>query len=228
MKATLWIISWILFPITTGLYFIWPSKIFRNKMGKGWKKFWWILYAIVIFVNVAIKIFFCVAFIEMLNEESRPRIEESDKTATYTTREDFYKLTGVVFPELELVESLYYDDGGWPTNYWDEFMFVAKDGMNKDFYNRLKRACETDSTHWGYSEGSMFDSFYKGLRSHKVGEQKIYKYWIYPDSTPVDRSRGMCDRMVEIDGEKVLDWDGSFISIEICNDTVFLREGWLR
>lgn len=51
----------------------------------------------------------------------------------------------------------------------------------------------------------------------------------HPDSTSVDRSRGMCDRMVEKDdGSLTMDWDGSFVSVEVQNDTIWIREGWLR
>jgi hypothetical protein len=57
----------------------------------------------------------------------------------------------------------------------------------------------------------------------------VYHYEIYPDEQPVDRSRGMCDRMVEgFDGEMVTDWDGTFISVDVVNGTIILREGWSR
>lgn len=39
----------------------------------------------------------------------------------------------------------------------------------------------------------------------------------------------MCDRMVEMDdGSLTKDWDGSFVSVEVQNDTIWIREGWLR
>lgn len=215
LKATFWIISWILFPIVSGLYFIWPGKLFKDKMSKGWKKFWWILYAVLAFVLVSIKTLLCCVLILIFcgYGEKSGTIVESDTPAPYRTSEDFYKLTGVKFPELEIVDSLFYYDDGFPSSYyWNEYKFVAKDGMRKSFDKRLKRACKTDSTHWNQSE------------------EGIYNYGIYPDSTPVDRSRGMCDRMVECppNGEKVVDWDGSFISVEVHNDTIVLREGWVR
>lgn len=228
LKVTFWIIALILFPITAGLYFIWPSKIFKGRMSKGWKIFWWVTYALTAFCFVAIKILFCLIYIAMAN--SHPEVSHCSSTpAPYRTSEDFYKLTGVEFPELEIVDSLFFDEGGLPTNGWNEYKFVAKDGLNKDFYKRLEYACETDSKHWEYSEGSLSDYFYEGTGEHIIGDRKIYKYWIYPDKEPVDRSRGMCDRMVELeDGSVVDEWDGSFISVDIVNDTIILRDGWLR
>ena len=219
LKVSFWIIAWILFPIVTGLYFIWPANIFKNKMSKEQRTFWWVLYAVFASVFVVIKIcicifiFFAIACMATGSDYDGSVITESVLPAPYRTSEDFHKLTGVEFPELEIVDSLFYDDNCFPTSYyWNEYKFVAKRGKTKGFYKRLKRACKTDSTHW------------------KRSEEGIYNYWIYPDSTPVDRSRGMCDRMVEdpIDGEKIVDWDGSFISVEVHNDTIVLREGWVR
>lgn len=211
LKGILWILAWVLFPIATGLYFIWPGKICKNKMSNGWKIFWWILYAVIAFVYATIKILFCLIFIAFAYGDGKSYITESTTPANYRTSEDFYKLTGVEFPELEIVDSLFFDEHFPPSNVWNEYRFVAKGGLKNDFYKRLKRACKTDSTHWNYSEGG------------------IYNYFIYPDSTPVDRSRGMCDRMVDIgEVKKVVDWDGHFISVEIHNDTILLREGWIR
>ena len=212
LKVAFWIIALILFPITAGLYFIWPSKIFRDRMSQNWKAFWWVIYVVLAFWGVASKVLICLTFFLMTYKDSGPIISRDDVPAPdYRTSEDFYKLTGVEFPELKMVDSLYFQDGGLPTNYWSEYKFIAKDELNNSFYKSLERACETDSTHWIYSEDN------------------IYKYLIYPDKEPVDRSRGMCDRMVEgFDGKMVTDWDGSFISVKIQNDTIVLREGWVR
>ena len=45
LKVLFWIIAIILFPITAGLYFIWPSKIFKDRMSQNWKTFWWIRFS---------------------------------------------------------------------------------------------------------------------------------------------------------------------------------------
>lgn len=139
---------------------------------------------------------------------SRVNVPASD----YRTSEDFYKLTGVEFPELGMVDSLFYNENCIRANMWSEYKFVAPEGLDESFCRRLERAYEADSTHWKYDE-----------------ESRVYRYWIYPDQHPVDRSRGMCDRVVECaDGSLTKDWDGDFVSVEIQRDTIVLRKGWLR
>lgn len=206
LKVLLRIITIILFPITAGLYFIWPSKIFKDRMSQNWKRFWWIIYAVQAFIGVASKIFACLVFILMANEDVDPWVSRDNVPAPdYKTSEDFYKLTGVEFPELEMVDSLFQDD---IYIYYREYQFVAKEGLSDVFYKRLERACVTDSTHW----------------EQMVGDQTGYHYEIYPDQVPVDRSRGMCDRMVKgFDGKMAPDWDGYYITVDVVNDTIILR-----
>ena len=156
---------------------------------------------------------------------SRDYVQASE----YRTSEDFYKLTGVEFPELEMVDSLFFQDGGLPTNHWREYKFVAKGGLSDRFRQHLEHACVTDSTHWTYTEGSVSDFHYEGTGEPTIGEQMVYHYEIYPDQELVDRSRGMCDRMVEgSDGKMIPDWDGSYITVDVVNDTIILRNGWVR
>ena len=214
LKIILWIIAFLLFPIAAGLYFIWPSRIWKNSISKGWKIFWWTAYTLLATLLVSLKIILCFVFIVILcGDSGEPIISREDVPApAYRTSEDFYKLTGVEFPELEMVDSLYYDENIIRANWWDEHKFVVKGGANNSFYKRLNRAYKVDSTHWKHDE-----------------ENDIYRYFIWPDQHPVDRSRGMCDRMVAMgDGNIVKPWDGDYISVEIQGDTVVLQEGWLR
>ena len=232
LKVLFWIIALLLFPITAGLYFIWPSKIFRDRMSKGWKIFWWLTYGLTAFCCVAFKVLSCaISILLAMGSAEGPSVSRDDVPAPdYRTSEDFYKLTGVEFPELEMVDSLFFQDGGFPTSHWREYKFVAKDGLNNSFFRSLERACETDSSHWHYAEGgSIYDYFYQMVGEPIIGDQMHYHYGISPDKEPVDRSRGMCDRMVELDdGRKIKDWDGSFITVDIVNDTIILRDGWLH
>jgi hypothetical protein len=106
---------------------------------------------------------------------------------------------------------------------------MTKDGLDQEFFKRLDQACESDPTHWNshlnteYAIGPGFELDYDNEHV------EYYSYRIYPDQTPVDRSRGMCDRMVKgHDGELTKDWDGSFISVKVQKDTIILRDGWLR
>ena len=213
LRIILWIIAFILFPITAGLYFLWPSKILKERLSPNWRRFWWITYGFVALVGITSKIWFYVLVPLALSYSGEPFTTcENVQPSDYHTAEDFRKLTGVEFPELEMVDSLYYDENIIRANTWNEYKFVAKDGLDNTFYRQLNKACEADPSHWNYDK-----------------ERNVYSYWIYPDQHPVDRSRGMCDRMVTMDdGNLVNDWDGDFISVEIQTDTIVLRNGWLR
>ena len=215
LKVILWIIAFLLFPITAGLYFVWPSRILKERMSPEWRKFWWVCYGVVAVAGVLSKIWYYILVPIALSYSgnSEPIItRENVPVSDYQTAEDFRKLTGVEFPQLEMVDSLYYDENFILANWWSEYKFVAKGGLNESFRKRLNRACKTDSSHWKYNE-----------------ESDYYHYYIYPDSQPVDRSRGMCDRMVTMDdGSVVDDWDGAFIEVEVHRDTIVLRNGWLR
>jgi hypothetical protein len=213
LRIILWIIAFILFPITAGLYFVWPSKILKERLSPNWRRFWWITYGFVALVGIASKIWFYVLVPLALSYSGESFTTcENVQPSDYHTAEDFRKLTGVEFPELEMVDSLYYDENIIRANTWNEYKFVAKDSLDNTFYRRLNQACEADPSHWSYDK-----------------ERNVYSYWIYPDQHPVDRSRGMCDRMVTMDdGNLVNDWDGDFISVEIQTDTIVLRKGWLR
>ena len=96
-----------------------------------------------------------------------------------------------------MVDSLFFQDGGFTTNYWREYKFVIKGGLSDRFKLHLERACVTDSTHWTYTEGCVSDFYYESTGEPKIGDQMVYHYEIYPDQEPVDRRRGMCNRMVE-------------------------------
>ena len=231
LKVLLRIIAIILFPITAGLYFIWPSRIFKDRMSKGWNIFWWITYALTALYCVAFKVLSCAILILLVigSDEGPSVIRDDIPAPEYSTSEDFYKLTGVEFPELGMVDSLFFQDGGFSTNHWGEYKFVIKGGLSDRFKQHLERACVTDSTHWTYTEGCVSDFYYEGTGEPKIGDQMVYHYEIYPDQEPVDRSRGMCDRMVEgFDGEMVTDWDGTYITVDIVNDTIILRNGWVH
>ena len=96
-----------------------------------------------------------------------------------------------------MIDSPFFQDGGLPTNHWREYKFVAKGGSSNRFKQHLEHACVTDSTHWTYTEGCVSDFYYEDTGEEMIGDQMVYHYEIYPDQEPVDRRRGMCDRMVE-------------------------------
>lgn len=230
-RLALWLILLILFPWATGLFLIWPSILLKDKMTRRWKIFWWIIYAPIGLILVVMKLLVYVYILAVtINPETFAPIVTRENVAVsdYRTAEDFYKLTGVEFPEMEMVDSLFYDEGCIRACTWHEYKFVAEDGLDDEFFKRLDQACKSDSTHWSShlnTEYAIGPGFEQDFENEDV---EYYSYRIYPDQTPVDRSRGMCDRMVEHNGEMIPDWDGDFISVKIQNDTIVLREGWLR
>ena len=127
----------------------------------------------------------------------------------YHNADDLQKVTGVEFPEIVPVDSIYSDGGlaGYNTN----IKFIPVKPLDKDFFYRLDQACKTDSCCW---------------RKDSIG----YFYHIYPEAIPFDRTKGMHRRMVDVDGKKVPDWDGTYISVivPIKGDTIILNDGWIR
>ena len=127
----------------------------------------------------------------------------------YHNADDLRKVTGVEFPEIVPVDSFCSDRGlgGYET----QIAFVPAKPLDKDFFYRLDQACKTDSCCW---------------RKDSIG----YFYHIYPEAIPFDRTKGMHRRMVDVDGKKVPDWDGTYISVfvPIEGDTIILNDGWTR
>ncbi len=127
----------------------------------------------------------------------------------YHNADDLRKATGVEFPEIVPVDSVYLDKG--PAGDETQIKFVSAKPLDKDFFYRLDQACKTDSCCW---------------RKDSTG----YFYDIYPEAFPFDRTKGMHRRMVDVDGKKVPDWDGTYISVfvPIKGDTIILSDGFTR
>ena len=204
-------LAFMLFPITAISWSIWFK--YNDRIKKPWRGVLKVLNILISIRLVVSKISICVFFLFLGlcdNFAMENTTHDGVPEPTYMTTEDFLKLTGVEFPELELIDSLHYDDGFPTSANWNEYKFVGKDNLTSGFYQRLDEACQTDSTHWNKNDEG-------------------YNYHIHPDLHPVDRSRGMCDRQVQLsNGEWVNDWDGTFVSVDIQNDTITLREGWVR
>lgn len=127
----------------------------------------------------------------------------------YHNADDLQKVTGVEFPEIVPVDSFYSDRG--LVGYETQIEFVPAKPLDKDFFYRLDQACKTDSCCW-------------------TKDSTGYFYHIYPEAIPFDRTKGMHRRMVDVDGKKVPDWDGTYISVfvPIKGDTIILNDGWTR
>lgn len=125
----------------------------------------------------------------------------------YHDASDLQKATGVEFPEVIPVDSIYYID-----LYRDitTIKFVAKSSLSKDFFKRLDKACKTDTCCW---------------RKDEEG----FHYFIIPNcqSDSLDRTKGTHWRMTELDGKKVQDWDGQFVEVYVPlnSDTITMEYG---
>lgn len=231
-NIALWVVGLVFFPIAVGLLMIWPSRILKDTMKKGWKILWWAIYTPVAAWLAFTKVCCIVLLVSLALNPSglESGISRTDVEApAYKSADDFYRLTGVRFPELKLVDSLSYTDGGLSSNWWNEYVFVAEDELDESFFIRLEIACEEDSKHWSSVNGGAYSYFGEGGYDYVPEDKMVYEYFIYPDVTPVDRTEGDCDRMVEIEDDKwIEDWDGRFLSVNVYKDKIILRDGWLR
>lgn len=176
---------------------------------KGWlgalKRFFFIIFIIVLALIILL-ILFCTVMSVLDLPSDRYHVPAK---IDYHNADDLRKVTGVEFPEIVPVDSIY-SDGGL-AGYNTEIKFIPVKPLDKDFFCRLDQACKTDSCCW---------------KKDSTG----YRYDIYPEAIPFDRTKGMHQRMADVDGQKVPDWDGSYISVfvPIKGDTIILNDGWTR
>lgn len=238
IEALGWILTMLILPILGLIFWIFRMRNLKKKnpeMTRGYM--WWAFGAAgAVWFLILFPIVFFIALVIANPEDFTSSLNKTEETSQYGSAEGLYKLTGVEFPEITMIDACLYVDAGLPQNYWYEHKFAVSPGDARSLHRRLERACVTDSTHWGILDTPSYMRCevlgHMGRNAHEeyaANPSKIYWYFIYPDSTSVDRSRGMCDRMVEKDdGSLTMDWDGSFVSVEVQNDTIWIREGWLR
>lgn len=127
----------------------------------------------------------------------------------YHTAFDLQKATGVEFPEVVQVDSVWHDD------FWNNYVrvkFVPKKPLTKKFFKKLDRACKEDSCCW-----------------RKKEVDSCYYYDIYPER-PLDRTKGSHRRLIDLDGKSVPDGDGDYVSVIVPfkGDTIIIEDGWIR
>ena len=142
-----------------------------------------------------------IAFVAYMTPDSG-----KPSSVPYHNAADLERLTGVEFPEIVATDSMYYYN---PVKQHIEVCFLPKKPLDKQFINRLDRACSTDSCCWQYDKANQ-----------------VYHYFLYYDSYPVDRAKGTHQRLVN--GEP--DWDGNYVSVDIPvnGDTIIVEDGWFR
>lgn len=121
----------------------------------------------------------------------------------YRNADDLYRISNVRFPEVEIVDSVTYED--FSLSQTTVRFVLVKPERRDALWQRIKRTTQTDSIYW-------------------KSEDKKCKYYILPEF-PIDRPNGTGWRKND-DGTP--DWDGEFIRMIVCenNDTITLQYGW--
>lgn len=243
LEALLWVVTGVFLPLISLVAWILRMLDLKKKQEVKRGYMWW-AFGIVTALWLPVIIFFSVilgaAIISPEDLWMQPNIvaiNDGVESSEYCSADGLYRLTGLKFPEVEVLEAWNYNDGGLPSYGWNVYKLAIGQSDVMPLREKLERACVIDSTHWEILEEPSWQRQEESRALNRIlqdgdssgGSDRIYWYMIYPDSTSVDRSRGMCDRMVEgADGTLVADWDGTFISVEVQRDTVWIREGWLR
>lgn len=133
-------------------------------------------------------------------------MEGTPTSVEYHNASDLYKISNIEFPEVNLVDSSYYND--WS---YDEttVKFILKNPLDKtELIKKIENNICNDSIYWSKSDSCS------------------YVYYIIPE-LPIDRPNGTDWRKME-NGD--LDYEGNFIYlfIPIDNDTITLQYGWKR
>lgn len=195
---------WVVFPFVMPWY--------AKKVGvimHQWKS-WLLLFispcAFSVYLFVLLIIGLCMSM-----DRNGNAVPESTK---YHNACDLTKATGVEFPEVVPVDSLWHDD--W-CNHYTRVKFVPSKPLTKSFFKLLDRACVKDSCCWRRNEKDL-----------------CYYYHIFPEH-PLDRTKGTHDRKVEWknqDGTITImdEWDGDYVSVIVPfkGDTITIEDGWIR
>lgn len=195
---------WVVFPF----FMPWYAK------KHGLIKHKWKSWMLVIFSPCALSIYlFIFLFIGLCMSMDRNENGVPEST-DYHNASDLTRATGVEFPEIVPVDSLWHDD--WCNNY-TRVKFVPAKPLTKSFFKRLDRACVEDSCCW-----------------RKNVEDSCYYYHIYPER-PLDRTKGTHGRKVEWKNEDgtitIMDeWAGDYVSVIVPfkGDTITIEDGWIR
>lgn len=195
---------WVVFP------FVMPWYAKKKGVIKYQWKSWLIVFispcALSVYLFALLAIGLCISIDSV--ENGVPASTE------YHNALDLIKATGMKFPEVVPVDSLWHDD--W-CNHYTRVKFVPTKPLTKSFFKRLDRACVEDSCCWRRNE-----------------KDSCYYYHIFPER-PLDRTKGTHDRKVEWENQDgtitIMDeWDGDYVSVIVPfnGDTITIEDGWIR
>lgn len=127
----------------------------------------------------------------------------------YRTPEELSGIAGVSIPRAELIDSCFIDHysmGG----YTIKAVFAISQNDHKSLMRKLSRM--------------------SAAQRRWVQNEKEFSLFFYPDLYDSDWSDGIDTRKVELNGEMVDDWDGTFFEMTVPKDScrIILGYGWLR
>ncbi len=127
----------------------------------------------------------------------------------YRTPEDLSAIAGVKIPRVELIDSCFIDHldmGG----YTIKAIFAIPENDHKSLLRKLSKESAA-KRRWTQNE-------------------KEFRLFFYPDLQDSDWSDGIDSRKVELDGEMVDDWDGTFFGMTVPKDScrIIFGYGWIR
>lgn len=196
------VLLWTFFPV------LFPYVAKKHEViKKSWKS--WLL----VFVSPPVWAVCLIALFMIAIDGAMGRVDRGVPTSIhYHTKEDLQRVTGVRFPEVTPVDSMF--ETGWNLN-CTRIKMVPKHILTTADFVQLEKACREDSCCW---------------RRDSVG----YHYYICPEY-PIDRTKGTHWRKIELkkqDGttEMVDDMEGDYLSVfvPLTGDTITVEDGWIR
>lgn len=195
---------WVVFP------FVMPWYVKKQGIIKHQWKAWLLVLVSPCTMSICL---FALFFIGLCISMERVENEVPESTEFHNAS-DLTKATGVEFPDVAPVDSLWHED--WCNNY-TRVKFVPTKPLTKSFLKRLDQACAKDPCCWKKNE-----------------EDSCYYYYIFPER-PLDRTKGTHNRKVEWkepDGTITImdEWQGDYVSLTIPfkGDTITIEDGWIR
>ena len=161
----------------------------------------WLLFLISPFMGFVLVLVFCIPICIAISQSEKG----VPSSIPYHIAGDLKRITGVEFPKIIPVDSTYVDEWMY---YNQSIKFVPKKPMEKKDFSHFEQACIKDQCCW-------------------TKDSLGYHYYILSE-LPIDRPNGAHHRYVEFEGEKVKDWQGEFITVDVPlrGDTIYVREGW--
>ena len=138
---------------------------------------------------------------------------ECPSSIDYRNSTDLEKATGVEFPEVIPVDSVFFQE--WMHG-CTSVTFVPKRALTKEFFERLDKACETESSDWCKDE-----------RGYHYYNFQHYNFQPRCSVDSVDVTNGTRHGTAE-SGDTTLNDGGEYVAVSVPleGDTITVEYGW--